>query len=62
MWLPWFLFIVYGGVAWKFWQVFPNTHFNRSLSNRLKLSLLWPVFLVISRNYRQNFQRALKGD
>jgi hypothetical protein len=62
MWFSWFLLIVYGGVAWRFWQGFSKTHFSRSLGSRLKLSLLWPVFLAISSNYRQNFQRALKGD
>ncbi len=60
--LPWLLLLVYGGVAWKFWQGFNRTQFTRSLGSRLKFSLLWPVFLAISGSYRQNFRRALKGN
>jgi hypothetical protein len=58
----WILLLIYGGVAWRFWQGFSKTHFNSKLGSRLKLALLWPVFLAISSNYRQNFRRALKGD
>jgi hypothetical protein len=27
----------------------------------LPLALLWPVFLIANKSYRQNFNRALKG-
>jgi hypothetical protein len=59
---PWLLLIAYVGGAWIFWRGFNRTQYTRSLESRLKFSLLWPVFLVISSSYRQNFRRALKGD
>jgi hypothetical protein len=61
MW-TWLLLVVYAGGAWTFWRGFKRTQYTRNLANRLKFSLLWPVFLVTSSSYRQNFQRALKGD
>lgn len=50
--------IVYGYGVWKFWIGFNRTNFS---SGRLPLALLWPVFLVANKSYRQNFNRALKG-
>lgn len=49
--------LVYVGGAWKFWTGFRRTNFSQG---RVYLSLLWPVLLV-SRSYRQNFGKALKG-
>ncbi len=43
--------------AWKFWSGFRSTNF---MQNRLGLTIFWPVMLV-SRSYRQNFRKALKG-
>ncbi|MEL6247916.1 MAG: hypothetical protein AAFY78_00755 [Cyanobacteria bacterium J06648_16] len=48
----------YGYVAWRFWSGFRRTNFSQG---RLYLTLLWPVFVVASAGYRQNFSRALKG-
>ncbi|MBD3885120.1 hypothetical protein IFO70_25650 [Phormidium tenue FACHB-886] len=48
---------VYVGGVWKFWTGFHRTNFSQG---KLYLALLWPVFLV-SKSYRQNFNRALKG-
>lgn len=53
--------LAYGWGAWKFWQGYERTNFNRSLSNRLTLSLFWPVLLIVNQSYRKNFQKALKG-
>jgi hypothetical protein len=53
--------IVYVGGLWKFWQGFRYTQFNNTLPNRFVLSLFWPALLVVSKSYRQNFNRALKG-
>ncbi|WAL60109.1 hypothetical protein [Thermocoleostomius sinensis] len=50
--------LIYGGGAWKFWTGFNRTNFS---SGRLHLSLLWPIFLIANKSYRQNFNRALKG-
>jgi hypothetical protein len=50
--------LVYGGGVWKFWTGFNRTNFS---SGRLHLSLLWPIFLIANKSYRQNFNRALKG-
>lgn len=50
---------VYG--AWKFWNGFERTHFTRSLSSRIGLSLLWPALFVANKSYRRNFRQALKG-
>jgi hypothetical protein len=49
--------IVYLLGAWKFWAGFRSTNF---MQNRLGLTVFWPVMLV-SRSYRQNFRKALKG-
>lgn len=49
---------VYGGGAWKFWKGFHRTNFSQ---DRVRLTLLWPLFLAINKSYRQNFNRALKG-
>lgn len=48
----------YGYGVWKFWTGFNRTNFS---SGRLHLSLLWPIFLIANKSYRQNFNRALKG-
>ncbi|HEY9761361.1 MAG TPA: hypothetical protein V6D07_02485 [Trichocoleus sp.] len=49
---------IYGGGAWKFWKGFHRTHFSQG---KLHLTLLWPIFLLLNKSYRQNFNRALKG-
>lgn len=49
--------IVYAGGVWKFWKGFRRTNFSQG---RFYLALLWPVLLV-SKSYRQNFTKALKG-
>lgn len=48
---------VYIAGAWKFWKGFNRTNFSQG---KIYLSLLWPVFLI-SKSYRQNFTKALKG-
>lgn len=52
------LLITYGVGAWRFWKGFHRTHFTQG---RLGLTLLWPVYLIANKSYRQNFNRALKG-
>jgi hypothetical protein len=56
------LVAIYVAGAWIFWRGFRHTHYSRGLGNQLKFTLLWPVFMAISGSYRQNFQRALRGD
>ena len=46
--------------ARKFWKGFRNTNFSLE-TNRLFLSLLWPVLFVANKSYRKNFKKALKG-
>lgn len=55
------LLVVYGVGAWKFWKGFNRTSFTPSFSNRLILSLGWPILLLANKSYRQNFQKAIKG-
>ncbi|NJM69528.1 MAG: hypothetical protein HC862_04495 [Scytonema sp. RU_4_4] len=55
------LVVVYTGGVWKFLNGFNRTNFQRTLPNRLSLALLWPALFVSSKNYRQNFRKALKG-
>lgn len=55
------LIVVYTGGAWKFWNGFHRTNFSQGLSNRLSLSLLWPVLLITNKSYRRNFNKILKG-
>jgi len=50
--------VVYLGGAWKFWQGFGRTNFTQQ---RFLLTMGWPVLLVVSKPYRQNFNKALKG-
>jgi hypothetical protein len=52
---------VYGVGAWKFWQGFERTNFQRGLVNRISLSLSWPILLIANKSYRRNFRKALKG-
>jgi hypothetical protein len=56
------LMAIYVGGAWMFWRGFRHTHYTKGLGNQLKFTLLWPLFMAISGSYRQNFQRALRGD
>lgn len=55
------LLVGYAVGAWKFWQGFNQTNFERSLPNKLKLALLWPVLWALNGSYRKNFTKALKG-
>lgn len=52
---------VYIAGIWKFWKGYNQTNFNPSLSNRITLSLLWPVLVFTNPSYRKNFQKALKS-
>ena len=55
------LIVAYGWGFLKLWSGFDRTHFQRSLPNRIILSLFWPILFVANKPYRRNFQRALKG-
>ncbi|NJK60442.1 MAG: hypothetical protein HC918_09675 [Oscillatoriales cyanobacterium SM2_1_8] len=46
---------------WKFLGGFNQTTFNRDILTRLFLALLWPPLLIISKSYRSNFGKALRG-
>ncbi|MEM6425882.1 MAG: hypothetical protein AAGF66_10660 [Cyanobacteria bacterium P01_H01_bin.119] len=48
----------YGYGAYRFWRGFHRTSFSQG---RLYLTVLWPIFLIANRSYRQNFSKALKG-
>ena len=48
----------YGYGCWRFWKGFHRTNFSQG---KLYLTLLWPVFVIGSKAYRQNFSKALKG-
>jgi hypothetical protein len=37
---------------------FHRTNFSQG---RVSLTLLWPIFLMANKSYRQNFGKALKG-
>ncbi|MEM0979780.1 MAG: hypothetical protein AAGH78_05845 [Cyanobacteria bacterium P01_H01_bin.58] len=50
--------IAYVVGAWRFWNGFHRTNFSQG---KLGLTLLWPVYLITNKSYRQNFNRALKG-
>jgi len=53
--------VVYVGGIWRFLSGYRHTNFNRSLTTRLALALLWPGLLMVNPAYRRNFQKALKG-
>jgi hypothetical protein len=53
--------IIYIAGIWKFWAGYDRTSFERGILTRLSLSLLWLPLLVVSKNYRRNFTKALKG-
>ncbi len=46
---------------WKFLSGFNHTTFNRDLFTRLALAILWPPLLLINKNFRSNFGKALRG-
>jgi len=46
---------------WKFLSGFNSTTFNRGLLTRLALAVLWPPLLLVSKSYRSNFGKALRG-
>ncbi|MDV3002137.1 MAG: hypothetical protein N5P05_003743 [Chroococcopsis gigantea SAG 12.99] len=52
---------VYGWGVWQFWKGFTRTNYQPTLTNRLGLALLWPALLAMSKPYRKNFQKALRG-
>jgi hypothetical protein len=52
------LAIAYGTGAWRFWSGFRKTNFS---DNKVSLTLLWPVYFIANKSYRQNFNKALKG-
>lgn len=52
------LAIAYGVGAWRFWNGFHRTNFSQG---KLNLTLLWPIYLIANKSYRQNFNKALKG-
>jgi cell shape-determining protein MreD len=55
------LILIYGGGIWKFWRGFDRTNFQRTFTNRLMLTLLWPALFITNKSYRQNFRKTLKG-
>jgi hypothetical protein len=56
------LTVVYLGGAWTFWKGFNRTHFSRSIGTRIGFAVLWPVLFAANKNFRKNFQKALRGD
>ncbi|MGF1458534.1 MAG: hypothetical protein ACFBSG_05855 [Leptolyngbyaceae cyanobacterium] len=52
------LSITYGTGAWRFWNGFQKTNFSQ---NKVSLTLLWPIYFIANKSYRQNFNKALKG-
>ncbi|MCZ2202465.1 MAG: hypothetical protein O1I87_11060 [Cylindrospermopsis raciborskii PAMP2012] len=54
------LAFIYLAFAWRFWFGFERTHFSQRFLNRLKFSILWPVFYLTNNSFRRNFKRALK--
>jgi hypothetical protein len=52
------LAIAYVGGAWRFWKGFHRTNFSQG---KVGLTLLWPLYLIANKSYRENFNRALKG-
>ncbi|MEM9768175.1 MAG: hypothetical protein AAF892_09885 [Cyanobacteria bacterium P01_D01_bin.71] len=52
------LAIVYSAGAWKFWSGFRRTNFSQ---NKMSLTLLWPLYFIVNKSYRENFNKALKG-
>ena len=52
------LLAIYIGGAFRFLRGFRRTNFSQG---RLPLALLWPLLLVVSKSYRKNFNKALKG-
>jgi hypothetical protein len=53
--------LIYVGGMWKFWSGYNHTTFNRDFFTKVCLSFLWFPLLVVSKNYRSNFTKALKG-
>ncbi len=49
--------LIYSGGIWKFWKGFNRTNFSQG---KVRLAVLWPI-LLLSKSYRQNFNKALRG-
>jgi hypothetical protein len=56
------LTVVYLGGAWTFWKGFSRTQFSRSIVTRVGFAALWPVLFAANKNFRKNFNKALRGD
>jgi hypothetical protein len=56
-----FVAVLYIGGIWKFLSGYDRTNFNRDFFTRLSLGFLWLPLLIVSKNYRSNFTKALKG-
>ncbi len=52
------LLLAYLYGAWRFWRGFSKTNYG---DRRFVLSLLWPILLLASSSYRENYRRALRG-
>lgn len=52
------LAIAYGTGAWRFWAGFHRTNFSQG---KVNLTLLWPLYVIANKSYRENFNKALKG-
>jgi cell shape-determining protein MreD len=52
--------MVHIGYGCKFWNGFGWTTYDKTLSNQIRLTLLWPVLFFVDKRYRRNFKRAMK--
>lgn len=53
--------VVYLLGVWRFVAGYNRTNFNRNFFTKISLGLLWLPLLIISKSYRTNFTKALRG-
>ncbi|MDX1977628.1 MAG: hypothetical protein SFT94_08135 [Pseudanabaenaceae cyanobacterium bins.68] len=53
--------IIYIFGIWRFVAGYSRTNFNRDFFTKISLGLLWLPLLIVSKSYRANFTKALKG-
>lgn len=58
---PFTVALLYFAAAVRFWFNYKRTVYSQAITTRVALTALWPVLVIISSTYRQNFSKAVKG-
>uniref|UniRef100_A0A061SDJ9 Uncharacterized protein n=1 Tax=Tetraselmis sp. GSL018 TaxID=582737 RepID=A0A061SDJ9_9CHLO len=56
---PFTVALLYFAAAVRFWAGYKATSFSNTLQTKVMLTALWPVLVVTSPKFRENFKKAL---